>query len=306
LLGAAACSPAPRSNAPLADNGVHENVEHGANASAVFFNHAFAVVDAETAKAIASSEDVRAFGATESRTTASASDSWSGFYVYGRETFIEIFAPSPDYPEGKTGLGLQVERIGALDEMVKTLAAAKYALQADERSMKLPDGSLIPWFRFATPATWPDAMPVDVWVAENHPSFMAHRLAPRAVEPNDISRRTYLSNKFATSQLLENVTGVTIRETEADRDRIAAAMTAFGWRLRREGETVIAESGDTTITIAASREPPALMELRMVLTRETAPRDVRLGHSTLTLGPGRAARWTFDVHSQSASSGTHT
>jgi hypothetical protein len=289
VLGAVACAPSPRTTAPIADQ---RAPAHDANI--VFFNHAFTVVDAETAQAIASSEDVRAFGATESRTTTGATGTWSGFYVYGRETFLEFFAPSAENVEGRSGLGLQVERVGAVDELVKTLAAAKYPLQVDEQTMKLPDGSKIPWFRFATPSAWPDAMPVDVWVAENHASFMAHRLAPRAVEPNDISRRTYLSTKFAPDRLLENVVSVAIRASEVDRDRIGAAMTAFGWRVRREGESVIAQDDETTFTIAASREPAALMELRMVLTRDTSLREVRLGHSTLTLGPARAARWSFE------------
>jgi hypothetical protein len=265
------------------------------------FNHAFAVVDAETTQAFASSEELRAFGATESRTTTGTTGTWSGFYLYGRETFLEFFQPSRDYPEGKTGIGLQVERVGALDDLASRLAAAKYPLEVDEQSMKLPEGGMTPWFRDATPAEWPDTVAVDVWVAENHRSFMAYRLAPRAAEPNDISRRTYLSTKYAPERLLENVIAVGIRAPEADRDRFAAAMAAFGWRTRREGESVIAESADTTLTVTASREPAGLTEVRMALTRDAPPRDLRLGRSTLTLGPGRAARWSFDVTKASGS-----
>jgi hypothetical protein len=284
FVALAECSPAPRTTAPALDRGE----------SVVVFNHAFAAVDAETVEALASSDDVRAVGATESRTTTGTTGTWSGFYLYGRETFLEFLAPSADHREGSTGVGLQVENVGALDALARRLAAAKYPLEANEQSMKLPEGRTIPWFRYLTPAGWPDAAAIDVWVAENHSSFMAYRLAPRAVDPNDVSRRTYLSTKYAPERLLENVVAVGIRAPEADRDRFGAAMTAFGWRTRRDGASVIAEHGDATVTVTAGAGPAGFTELRLALTRDAAPRDVRVGRSTLTLGPGRTARWTFD------------
>jgi hypothetical protein len=261
----------------------------------VLFNHVFAQLDAETTAAITRSEIIAALGATETRTSHGTTETWTGFYIYGRETYVEIFGPHMGGAEGRTcGIGLSVERVGALDALRATLRNAGITLDLDQQDMQTPDGT-IPWFRIGGVAGWPEEGPLSLWIGETFPSFMERRLAPRRVDPGDISRRTYLSTKFDEARLLEAVSGVRMRMPEAERDRFEAAMNAYGWSRRREGASVIAEGHGATIRVTGDAARRGLEELQMRLGRDVARREARIGRSTLTLGPGRDASWTFEL-----------
>jgi hypothetical protein len=83
-----------------------------------FFDHVYGVVEAGTADAIARSDFLRSFGRFVVGTTVADSETWTGRYLFGRRTYVELFAPGDLEGSGgaigSTGIGLSTEGRGGL------------------------------------------------------------------------------------------------------------------------------------------------------------------------------------------------
>jgi hypothetical protein len=261
----------------------------------VDFSHLYGVLDQETADAVLATgylSDV--FTKTERRTTSADGETWTGFYLYGRETFVELYGPSgADFPPGATGIGLSVDRLGGLERVAGRLEAGgiKAALALRQKEA---DGKSIPWFRYLNLTPDPNLAAFTLWVSESMPEFMAQRLAPTVVAHDDVSRRTYLSTQYQPDHLLVDVRVVELIVSPSDGQAFAAAMTALGWPVRREGSLLLAEGPGTTLRVEESATQRGLKRLEFSLSWSVARQEVPLGsHSTQVVGPWTTASWIF-------------
>jgi hypothetical protein len=251
----------------------------GAPAQQVHLNHAFSVLDADTFTAIQENEFVTGeLAATRSRTThADHGESWTGFYLYGRHTYLELFGPGATAgPEGTCGIGLGVDHPGELDALATRLAAEGHPLKTGLRT-RVEDGKETPWFRMGYFPDDPDGGGLTMWVMEY---------------ANGSDRETYLRPRQVPGRLLVEVRGVRMAMPALDRAHFAAEVTRFGWVVRLEGDSVIAELPEATVRVDLGPRP-ALLELRLELAHPVPHRELHLGRSTLVVGPGSEAVWHF-------------
>ena len=92
----------------------------------LFFNHAYGVLDRETADAIEHSAYLREFADFQVRTTTgSDGQTWTGRYLMGRETYLELFGvgdlPGKDSALGSAGMGVSTERAGDRAKAIERL-----------------------------------------------------------------------------------------------------------------------------------------------------------------------------------------
>src|SRR5262245_25938423 len=84
----------------------------------LYFNHAYTVLDRTTADAIENSDYLRDFASFEIRTTTGGGTTWTGRYLYGQHTYLELFAegdlPGQDAEFGSAGMGVMTEHAGDL------------------------------------------------------------------------------------------------------------------------------------------------------------------------------------------------
>ena len=83
----------------------------------------------------------------------------------------------------------------------------------------------------------------------------------------------------------------------AERDAFVRSLLAYEWKVRRDGEAIVAEGPEaTTIEVVGDDTRQGLLELTIELTRKPeAYHELQLGHSTLTVGPDERAIWRFDM-----------
>lgn len=116
-----------------------------------YFDHVFAVVDAGTADEIADSDFLRGFGMFEVGTTATDMGSWTGRYLFGRRTYVELFGPDdlegPEAQEGAVGLGLSSRSRGGL-KLVSDQMATLGGRAEQGRRMLDEDNEQKPWFDY--------------------------------------------------------------------------------------------------------------------------------------------------------------
>ena len=266
----------------------------------LFYNHSYGVFDRETADAIEQSAYLREFANFQVRTTTGAGgEQWTGRYLMGRSTYVELFGvgdlPGSDGTLGAAGLGLGTERDGDIDTMAARLPAEGVADPIDFlQTRDFGDGVPVPWFDAVLTAETYDAF--SAWAMEYRAEYFAD---PRgntepAAYPGDVGRERYLSDDYR-DHLMRDVTGVRIAITQRDLDETTPLLRAGGFVVHTLPAGVVAIRGGTTIRLDVTpRDQAGMQRIELSLNHPVAYRHVeRLGHSTLVVGPGVRAVWTF-------------
>ncbi|MFD4631568.1 DUF5829 family protein [Streptomyces sp. NPDC058284] len=268
----------------------------------LFFNHAYGVLDRETADAIEHSAYLRDFANFQVRTTTgSGGQVWTGRYLMGRETYVELFGvgdlPGKDGAFGATGMGLSVEQAGDLATVRERLVALGVTPADFLQTRDFGDGVPVPWFDgfFAIAADAYDSF--GAWSMEYRPEYFADprgRTEPPS-HPGDVGRERYLSDDYRDHQM-RDVTSLRLALTRRDVASTVPLLKAGGFAVKSlPGGGAVASHGGTTIRFdATTREEAGLREIAFSLNRPAIHRhEERIGRSTLTVGPGARALWTF-------------
>jgi hypothetical protein len=267
----------------------------------LFYNHSYGVFDRETADAIEHSDYLREFANFQVRTTTgTGGQTWTGRYLMGRETYLELFGvgdvAGQDGTLGSAGLGLSTERAGDLATVTARLKDEGVTDPVEFlQTRDFGDGVPVPWFDAILTTTEYDAF--GAWAMEYRPEYFAD---PRGnteppSSPGDVGRERYLSDDYRT-HLMRDVTSVRIAVTEGDLADTVPLLRAGGFAVRTlPGGDVVAEGGGTTIRLdPVPRDQAGMQRITMSLNQPVKYRHVeQLGHSTLTVGPGSRAVWTF-------------
>lgn len=267
----------------------------------LFYNHSYGVLDRETADAIEHSDYLRDFANFQVRTTTGTDgQTWTGRYLMGRETYLELFGVGDIAGQsgalGSAGLGLSTEQAGDLTTVTERLKDEGVADPVEFlQTRDFGDGVPVPWFDAILTTTEYDAF--GAWAMEYRPEYFAD---PRgntepASSPGDVGRERYLSDDYRT-HLMHDVTSVHLAVTEGDLADTVPLLRAGGFAVRTvTGGGVVAERGGTTMRFdAVPREQAGLQRVELSLNRPVKDQHVeRIGHSTLTVGPGSRAVWTF-------------
>ncbi|MET8999959.1 DUF5829 family protein [Amycolatopsis sp. NPDC004169] len=262
-------------------------------------NHCYGVLDAVTADAVAASEYLRTFAGCHPRTTTDDSRTWTGWYVMGRTTYLELFragdVPGREAALGSAGVGLSVESAGELAAVAGRLPELGVPTPVERRHPRdFGDGVLIPWFRAVYTTQIYDAF--RVWGMEYEQSYFADPRSGSGPEahPGDVGRERYLDSYRRSPHLLD-FTGVRVAVTADDLAGSVPLLRAGGYTVREGPGGVVAEGGGAVLRFdAVPRAAAGLRQVDMALV-EPMPlvHSEEIGNSTLTVGPGQRAVWTF-------------
>ncbi|KAA9156715.1 hypothetical protein FPZ12_027060 [Amycolatopsis acidicola] len=265
----------------------------------LFFNHSYGVLDRETADAIENSPYLREFANFQVRTTTGADGKvWTGRYLLGRETYLELFGvgdlPGQDGTLGSAGLGVSTEHAGDLATVRDRLPGLGVPEPIDFlQTRDFGDGVPVPWFDGILTTAAYDSF--GAWAMEYRPEYLAD---PRAgVEPasypGDVSRERYLADAYQ-DHLMRDVTAIRIAVTSRDLDATVPLLRAGGFAVHSQPGGVVATRGGTTIRFdAVPLAEVGLRQVEMSLNHPVSRHVEQLGTSTLVVGPGARASWTF-------------
>ncbi|MFF5977586.1 DUF5829 family protein [Streptomyces olindensis] len=268
----------------------------------LYYNHGYGVLDRETADAIEHSSYLREFAHFQVRTTTgSGGQTWTGRYLMGRETYLELFGvgdlPGKDGTLGAAGLGVSTERAGDLPTVIERLRQQGISDPIEFRQTRdFGDGVPVPWFDAVFTTDQYDLF--GAWGMEYRPEYFAD---PRgntepAAHPGDVGRERYLPDTYR-DRLMRDVTGIRIAVTARDLAGTVPLLEAGGFAVRSlPGGGAVAKGGGTTLRFdVVPLDQVGLRQVEMALNRPVSYRhEERIGHSTLTVGPGARAVWTFE------------
>lgn len=295
LIAAAACALAPWANAQAA-----------APAAGLFTM--VVVLDAPTARAVAASPYLRAFGAFDVRESVGSSEGhYLSMFLFGRQTTLEMFAPGDtdlDHPgadnAGMARLELMTDRAGALDTLKAALRDANVPLEDSTARRRLGEHE-VDWFRALERAAVAPAQQGQPSFAVSLGEFMpAYFDVPEArkassLGPDDrVSRARYNRREYDSARPLLDLAGATLAITREDWLSQRALLLADGYRIAERADGASAE-GDVRVDVMfVPREHTGVrrIEFRIARARDAAHEE-RIGTSRLVVGPEAHAVWEF-------------
>ena len=233
---------------------------------------------------------------------------WTGIYVSGVGTYVEIFAEGADFRLGQAGVGLFTQKPGGVDDIDYHFRKS-FGKRATRELMTLGTPDRQEPFAHIASYTGQDSTNVSLWVMEYHEEFYRTSGVPVGSSHATLQAAWRSGKKY--TKLMGDIQNITLRPTNKPTDLITA-LEAIGYvttdSTRRSAANRLpagSTAGDATwrrgtngITIL----PPlphapqhALTAARFTLTRKPAKsKTVKFGpHSTLTISPNGTAEWRF-------------
>ncbi|RJQ75608.1 hypothetical protein D5S17_19505 [Pseudonocardiaceae bacterium YIM PH 21723] len=265
----------------------------------LFYNHSWGTLDRVTADAIEHSAYLKDFASFEVRTTTgSGGETWTGRYLRGRETYLELFGvgdvSGQDGELGSAGLGLSTEHDGDYETIVQRLKENGVPKPIEFlQTRDFGDHKPVPWFDAVFTADTYDRF--GAWAMEYRPEYLAD---PRSkVEParfpGDVGRERYLNNEYR-NHLMRDITAVRIAVTAKDLAATVPLLKSGGYRVTDCPGGVVVNDGLTEIRFdSVPLGQTGLKKVEFALNKPAARHEERIGNSTLTVGPGPRATWIF-------------
>jgi hypothetical protein len=246
----------------------------------VFFSHIWIAFDQATYDALRTSSQVAALGAVKEQKVVAGSESWSGFYFFARQTYMEFYGAAAlpdDTLVGECGIGMSVETPGgvaAVAERLRTVFGDRVEIDRQVRTTATGD---IPWF---TSTHLKEPQTTAMWVMELDPGYLAAR-HPEAPVGNPLSRQPW---DFRPGQTLDNVVGLTVALDREKASELAAELGLFGWSVHRTATGFFAVGPEVTIRVVPAGARGGIKQVELRLSRSVPKQRIQLGHAQLRLG----------------------
>jgi hypothetical protein len=207
----------------------------------VFLSHFYISLDRATYDALRNSPGITALAGIEEKHTVAGSENWSGFYVYGRQTYMEFFVADM-LPDGTSkedcGLGLSVEKAGGVKAIANRLRPVFGDMVGIDKQVRTISTGDIPWYiAGAVDTKRPEAM--YTWIMEVDASYLS-AMHPGSLVTHPLSRQQYLSWNFRPDRLLDAVVGIRAALNLVERTQLANELELVGWSVHRQGSGFLA------------------------------------------------------------------
>lgn len=261
----------------------------------VVINHSMVTVDADTYQKIRTDAWLNKEGAFV--TTSTSSDgkrTWTGCYIYGTDSYIELFSPGPQSKEGECGVGFATPTVGGAATIYADFVASPFGKRSHLEEMNL--GSPTNQLPCAHTVSYDgqDDTKLNVWLMEFRKEFYDRRQLPVGSPYKDVidSYHRGMPNPF----MLGDIQSITVRPLGDGKD-LRQCLALFGYKSDSSGNDW--KSADDEIIIAPpqkSKPPYAITSVRFSLVK--SPKEVHVerfsAHCALTAYPDGHAEWVFN------------
>jgi hypothetical protein len=238
-------------------------------------NHFYVTPDRDTFAAAEASQFLRRFGALEKRTTVRKDTTYTGLYLYGERTYLELLHPDSASFGAPSGIAYGAEDPGGLERVAQAFAPAKFE--------EIARGD-VPWFKSCRPQQPMEGLAE--WAMEYVPAFFRgfHPELPPA-RPG-ISRSDALTRYTASCGKLRD-------RAEGSFEDVAALEIALAPReVARWKARALQTDADLRVRAAAPGEPAGIVAAHLRLRRDAGRSTERIGSTMLSLD-GHSAVWRF-------------
>jgi len=269
----------------------------------IFLNYVYTFLDENTYDDIKKSDFLRReFGHGEEKTHSGSNESsWTGFFLVGEKTYIELFREKyrkdlHAIGAGDNGVALSVDRGQDLKNITEYL---KEKLDGNiDRGLfeKNIDGTLVPWLHYVAPENKTSMLPeLDVWVTAYDKDYGALKnleIDKHTGVTREVYNRTANAVPFDKSKLFKDIEEVMLVLNADVINKFVKLFSLLGYTCEENEEIVVLRGpGITFILKQADDKACKITHLRMSLNRPVnAIQTHTFGNSTLTL-ENKTAVW---------------
>jgi Family of unknown function (DUF5829) len=259
----------------------------------VYLSHFSVVLDKATYTALRASPQVESLADCELVHTQEGSGDYTGFYVRGRQTYMEFFGdPIPEGEHlGHVGLGLTVERAGGAAVIAAHLRRTFGERVKIHSATRPVGGHAVPWYIATYIDDDDDSAMLFGWVAEINPGYLAAQ-HPNSPIHHPLSRRQYLAWNFKPDRLLDNVVGLTLALETSELSQLSRELQVIGWTIKREDSGFAAIGPDIRITAVPAVQKGGLQRIDLRLIKQVPKQEIIFGDAKLIL-EGSSGRFAF-------------
>ena len=238
-------------------------------------NHFYVTPDRETFAAAEASAFLRRFGALEKRTTVRKDTTYTGLYLYGERTYLELLHPDSASFGAPSGIAYGVEEPGGLAQVSQAFPSPKFE--------EIARGA-VPWFKSCRSQEPLEGLAE--WVMEYVPAFF------RGFHPELPPARPGISRADALTRYAASCGKLREREEGLFEDVVALEIALAPREAQRWNARGLSTEADLRVTPAAPGAPTGILAARLRLRRDAGRSTERIGSTTLSLD-GRSAVWRF-------------
>jgi hypothetical protein len=268
----------------------------------VAFNHLYITLDAGSVEAVGASEFLATqFCKLERASVEADGERWTGTYLLGKRSYLELFEPGGWKGEGFAGIAFSTRRMGQIDdieERLEKLLPGK--VRRNLRVRKGAEGEL-PWFHTLYIEGAHEGG-FAVWLMEYHPEYLASK-GIRLGECGCIDRAAYLwpePEKEPHQLLFEDMLEVEVEVTAEEHANLGALLRALGYAPARNGE--VARYRSEAFRLKVREVPAPTYRIRKAVCSLTGgageERELSFGDRAMLSVKQGSALWWFDPNNR--------
>jgi hypothetical protein len=257
----------------------------------VYLNHFAVVIEQASYDALRSSPEIAALAKVDEAHVVAGSRNWTGFYITGRQTYIELFGAAMA-PEGQrlgdSQFNLSVEQAGgvaAIAARLRTVFGTKVAVTSTPRTT--PTGE-IPWMKLAS-VSGPGVMGTSI--IEVDAGYLA-AMHPGTNIEHPLSREQYNMWRFLPDHTLDDVVSVTAALNPTEMAELATEIELVGWAVQRGTGGFVAVGPDVKLTVVPAGARAGIQQADLRLRHSVPKQVITLGSAKLLL-EGETGRFIF-------------
>lgn len=266
----------------------------------IHLNHAYIVPDVQTYETVRNSEFLKNFAVVEERTTHRKDKTYSGFYVYGTNTYFEFLKADKENKPGEFKIALGVDENGGIDRIRKNAETAGIATNVQEVTRQW-NGKDVNWFKsLEEKCNSKDSCDFHLWVLEYQPSFLQDwnpkRGEAAGVRRGEVLKRyaDVLGQEQAEKSMLD-IVGITLNLPAIALDESQHRCRVLGMTVNSIDGRWICSRKDFVLVLLPAKKPE-LVSLTVKLRNKKNFQKIVLGSTELVLNGDTGTWWMVPQH----------
>jgi len=260
-------------------------------------NHFYVTLDPPTFNAIARNRWLKTqFANVNVSTHSSGTDTWTGCYVSGFGSYVELFASGKRDKEGDSGIGFATPMPGGADNLYSIFLQSAFGKRAQRDEMNLGSDKEQHPFAHIVSYDGQDATKLNVWIMEFHHDYYAKYGLPDGSAYWKIQAAYDKNHKTAYNRMMGDVTSITTQPVGGGKDfRLALGLSGF----KQVGKSNAFRQGDNEVVVLpAQSSSPQYGITSVKFSLRKSPERIHVErfskHSALTVYPAGYAVWEFN------------
>lgn len=274
---------------------MHQSLQAQNMLPEIALNHVYVVLDSTTYNHLFDAAFIeQQIGNVKAASVTTTDDSWSGKYLFGKNSYFEFFSPKSfeGAMEGDCGLGFITSTPGDIRKIEKHWRETSGDSIQTDTTKQVTDGKTQPWFYALYRSSADSTEPITAWIMENTPEELKSVGFSDEELKNKITWQQYAEkrNKKPFTKSFGYIQSVWLSLTDTTYESIKKSLTGFG--LKQEDNIFF--NDHIKIKCSTGTDPsPVLKQIEIELTEELEERSIKISdHLTIQIN-GNKATWVF-------------